>query len=486
MWALTTSPMPRGLETSGVQEGVRNVSSHRLGVVAVLAAAILLPVSAGHAQIPPGANSNFAALPGLSRTQQITAAAIQRVCEQLSRVTQQTSAQMDLSARCGEMVSNSNALQGFGPTGSSLGLTTEGLAAVVSRIAPDEVASQGTGAVELSSKQFQALAGRLASLRAGAPGLSLTGLKLDFGGKSLTADRLLGQPEQGGGASADPVGGGRFGLFATASYAFGDKDGTTREVGFDYDSWSVIAGVDYRLTPNLIIGLAGSYTSSDADLDHVLGSTETKSYGVTLYATYYVGAFYADLFGGYTYNKYDTIRKIVYTGVNREAQGDTHGNQFTVGAGGGYVFQFGALSATPYGRIEYLNLDIDGYTERGATGLDLTVKGQSVESLQTALGATVAYAISVPFGVLQPQVRAEWRHEFMNDSRSVTAKFTNDPFNTFFAIPTNAPDRDYAGVGAGLTALFKHGVSAFVNYETVLGLKDVSHHEFTGGIRVEF
>src|SRR3989442_694365 len=178
------------------QEGVRNVSSHRVGVVAVLAAAILLPVSAGHAQ---GPNSNFAALPGLSRTQQITAAAIQRVCEQLSQVTQQTSAQRDLSARCGEMVSNSNALQGFGPTGSSLGLTTEGLAAVVSRIAPDEVASQGTGAVELSSKQFQALAGRLASLRAGAPGLSLTGLKLDIGGKSLTGDRLL-QPEQGGGA----------------------------------------------------------------------------------------------------------------------------------------------------------------------------------------------------------------------------------------------------------------------------------------------
>src|SRR3989442_6309292 len=181
------------------QEGVRNVSNHRVGVVAVLAAAILLPVSAGHAQIPPGTNSNFAALPGLSRTQQITAAAIQRVCEQLSQVTQQTSAQRDLSARCGEMVSNSNALHGFGPTGSNLGLTTEGLAAVVSRIAPDEVASQGTGAVELSSKQFQALAGRLASLRAGAPGLSLTGLKLDIGGKSLTGDRLL-QPEQGGGA----------------------------------------------------------------------------------------------------------------------------------------------------------------------------------------------------------------------------------------------------------------------------------------------
>src|SRR6266508_2279937 len=161
--------MPRGLEMSGVQEGVRNVSSHRLGVVAVLAAAILLPVSAGHAQIGgPGANSNFAALPGLSRTQQITAAAIQRVCEQLLQVTQQTAAQRDLSARCGEMVSNSNALQGSGPTGSSLGLTAEGLAAVVSRIAPDEVASQGTGAVERSSKQFQALAGRLASLRAGA------------------------------------------------------------------------------------------------------------------------------------------------------------------------------------------------------------------------------------------------------------------------------------------------------------------------------
>jgi outer membrane lipase/esterase len=472
------------------------VSNRRLGVVAVLAAAILLPVSVGHAQsIPPsppsppspgpspGANSNFAALPGLSRTQQITAAAIQRVCEQLTPVTP---AQVDLSQRCSEMVQNSNALQGSGPTSLSLGLSEEGLAAVVSRIAPDEIPSQGTGAVELSSNQFRALAGRLATLRSGAPGISLTSLKLDIGGRSLTADRLLGQPEVGGGASADSPGGGRLGLFATASYAFGDKDGTTREVGFDYDSWGVLTGVDYRLTPSLIIGLAGSYTSSDADLDDTLGSTDTKSYGVTLYGSYYVGSLYVDLFGGYTYNKYDTIRKIVYPGVDREAKGDTNGNQFNVGAGVGYVFYFGGLSATPYGRIEYLNLDIDGYTERGADGLDLTLKGQSVESLQTALGAVVAYAISVPFGVLQPQVRAEWRHEFLNDSRSVTARFTNDPFNTFFAIPTNAPDRDYAAVGAGLTAVFKQGVSAFVNYETIVGLKDVAHHEFTGGIRVEF
>ena len=155
------------------------------------------------------------------------------------------------------------------------------------------------------------------------------------------------------------------------------------------------------------------------------------------------------------------------------------------GAGVGYAFSRGPLTVTPFGRLEYIHLDIDSYNETGAGGLNLTIRSQDIDSLQSALGAQISYAISTPVAVLVPQVRGEWRHEFEDDSRSVTARYTSDPFNTFFTIPTDDPDRDFFAVGVGLSAVFARGIGAFVRYETILGLRDFSHHDVRVGVRFE-
>jgi len=68
----------------------------------------------------------------------------------------------------------------------------------------------------------------------------------------------------------------------------------------------------------------------------------------------------------------------------------------------------------------------------------------------------------------------------------VTAKYAVDPFNTFFVIPTETPDRDYFALAVGASAQFSKGISAFLNYETALGLRSVTAHGFTGGVRFEF
>ena len=141
---------------------------------------------------------------------------------------------------------------------------------------------------------------------------------------------------------------------------------------------------------------------------------------------------------------------------------------------------------TPYVRVEYLHLDVDAYTESGANGLDLKVQKQTVESLLTVLGGRASYAISTPFGVLLPQVRAEWRHEVLDDQRGIKAQFANDPFNVPFLIATDNPDRDYFALGAGIAAALARGISAFVDFETIVGLKNVTNHNFIAGVRFEF
>ena len=43
-------------------------------------------------------------------------------------------------------------------------------------------------------------------------------------------------------------------------------------------------------------------------------------------------------------------------------------------------------------------------------------------------------------GVFGPYFTAYWMHEFENDNPSIISKYVNDPFNTFFVIPTAESD----------------------------------------------
>jgi len=156
------------------------------------------------------------------------------------------------------------------------------------------------------------------------------------------------------------------------------------------------------------------YTHSSADINFNFGETITDSFGLSFYGTYYVGNFYLDGHAGFEWNEYQTERLIVYTTVNRTAEGKPSGQQYTANLGGGYDFRIGPVTLTPYGRAEYVHIDIDSFTETGAIGLNLFIDRQEIDSFQTALGGRAAYAINAPFGVVVPQVSLEWRHEFLN------------------------------------------------------------------------
>ncbi len=435
----------------------------------------------------PGQGGELRLVPGLTPFQFSMATAIDSLCPMLvARSAQLSPVQIDLRDRCTEMRHTANELQGNGATTFSLGLSNAGLADALGAVAPEETSTAGTLSIETGTNQAQAIRGRLHAVRAGASGLSLSGLRIGTDQGVVSAARLFGLTERGGGASADRGPFGRLGVFVNGEYDFGDVDGTDREDGFEFDRFGVTVGADYRFTDRFVLGLALHYSATDADIDLGLGEVDSNGYGVSLYGTYYVGNFFVDGHAGYEYIDYDTTRRIVFATVDRTARGETEGNQYTLNLGVGYEIPVGRVTITPLTRVEYLKLDVDSYREHGAEGLDLAVGKQEVESLVTAVGAQVSMAFSLPFGVLVPQVRAEWRHEFLNDNAAITARYANDPFNTSFAIPSDDPDRDYVAVAAGASTVFQRGVSAFVNYETVLGLRDVTHHAFTAGLRVEF
>ncbi len=122
--------------------------------------------------------------------------------------------------------------------------------------------------------------------------------------------------------------------------------------------------------------------------------------------------------------------------------------------------------------------------------MNLRVRDQNFNSLTTALGGGASYAMSKGFGVLVPQIRAEWIHEFKNDDRLLTATFVNDPRanldgHTLFA-RTDGPDRDYFTILFSLSTVLRGGLQGFVSYERVFELKDITSNIFNGGVRYEF
>lgn len=239
----------------------------------------------------------------------------------------------------------------------------------------------------------------------------------------------------------------------------------------------------------MIGGAAFGYTNTNNDFDQNGGELDQDTYSLSLYASVYSGPMYLDGVVSYAISDTNIDRRISYGSlirpVNRVANGDTESDEWSFSLGAGYEFSSGGWSLSPMARATWSDADIDGYTETGALGLNLAVADQNVKSFETALGADLSYAHSTNFGVVIPQLRLEWAHEFDNDSRGITASYIHDPRNNRFFVRTDSPDRNYYNLGGGLSALFAGGKTMFAEVETVLGKEDYSKYTIRLGGRIE-
>ena len=435
--------------------------------------------------------------PGQSSLQSNTGTGVQGVCPQLGALGgARTTLQDDLFTNCRALVQTGNELNGTGATGFSLGLTNEELNGAIQQVAGEEVVAPRTMASKTFNGQQKNLTTRLAALRAGVKGFSVSGLGFGnfqkFAGVDSADTNSLGSPQRGGGASGDGAGFSlnRLSAFVNGIISIGDKEQTSREDGFDFDSQGVTVGVDYRLLDDLVLGTAFSYSHFDADFKtssvNSGGDSQSDGYVFSLYGTYYLKNFYVEGIGSVGWNDHDSKRNINFGGLNRTAKGDTDSTQYSFSIGVGYDFVANDIDYGPYARLSYLRVDIDSFKESGAQGLNLEVEDQEITSLISALGFRASKKFSWKWGVWFPQIRGEWNYEFENDSKTIKTQYVNDPFNTQLLVKTENPDRDFFRVGFTLANVSQGGTQAYFDYDTMLGFRDISNHIFTIGVRQEF
>src|SRR5262249_4140654 len=316
---------------------------------------------------------------------------------------------------------------------------------------------------------------RLASLRSGARGLSITGLSWSAPADSEAPASALPA------ALADGLTGNRLGLFINGEGSFGKQDTTDREAGFHFHTMGGTVGADYRFTDQFILGGAIGYLETHSDLDADGGEVTAHGLSFSFFGTYYLReVYYIDGIATYGRTWYETERRI--GGASSTARGDPNGNQFALSISGGRNFAVGALTLGPYARLDYTHVEIDSFRERGAGESNVHVKSQDIDSVVTALGGRLSYAISTALGVFLPTLSAEWQHELADDSQQIGASTIG---GVSVNVRTSTPDRDYFRLGAGLVAALRHGTHAFVHYDAIVGRDNFTYHGFTAGIRFE-
>jgi len=419
--------------------------------------------------------SGFSSLPSLTDNERDFASALDAACEALSASVSQSVGEANLEQYCSLLAQADTATQ----------------ISAIQQATPMQVPAQGSSSIEVAMAQSANVYARIVALRGGARGFSVSGLNFQYQGLSIPASALsadLGR--QSGGSAGEENGNlfGKWGVFVNGNISFGDKDASTNTLALDFKTKGLTAGADYRFTDELIAGGAIGFARSDTDFDASRGSIDMSGYSLSAYSTYYHSeTTYFDAIASYGRNSFDNRRRLTAFGtVLSEASGSTDGNQFTLSLGGGYDFNRASMQLSSFARINYVNADIDGYSEDTLTGLELSYGDQNVESLATQFGGQVSYAISTSSGVFIPQARFEWVHEFKDDTRAINAQFLYDPSDTGFQFKTDNPDRNYFNLGLGVSATFAEGKSGFIFYEATLGQENVEQHSISAGVRIDF
>lgn len=237
--------------------------------------------------------------------------------------------------------------------------------------------------------------------------------------------------------------------------------------GYNANLYGGMVGFQGPICTELSAGLGLGYANTHVKRSHDNDST-INMYDGTVYLSYNPSHWYLDAAFSFDFNQYEDKRHISFTGVHRTAKADYVGREYTGLLAGGYRYFKWCTIFTPLASIQYSHLSVNKYHEHGAADLDLHVKEQNYNFLESSLGLKVARPIQTRSGVFVPEIHGLWLYDFYGDSMNLNTTFSGVAAEAG-SFKTKGPGlaRNRGDVGAGVTFISccDLGVEAVYNYE---------------------
>ena len=241
-----------------------------------------------------------------------------------------------------------------------------------------------------------------------------------------------------------------FGYFASQ----GARQAST---GYGAAIYGTMIGYDTPISPETRIGFGVGYARSNIDGRSFSSgsggsSTNFDSLQATIYAGHERGPWFINGDVSLGWNNYSGTRSIVFPGLNRVASASYSGQNYAASVTSGYHFFARGLIITPLAALNFAHVDLGSYTETGAGDVNLRVKSQRYNFLQSSLGVNLALPFAYGERAMVPEVHVKWLHELINPAIGNTVAFTAAG-SPNFAVPGLRAAADTINLGAGLTLL---------------------------------
>ena len=268
-------------------------------------------------------------------------------------------------------------------------------------------------------------------------------------------------------------------IYGRGSFGSVRRDGDRS--GYTFDLGGFDAGIDFKIQPELIVGINAGYSHGDMSFrsdDGDLGSGRVGVYGSYAPAPWRITALL-----DYAYNQFDVTRSIAF--LSRRAKGSYHGNEVDTAVEGGYTIRFGKIELEPLAGLAFTTVQTSSFSEHDAGDVNLDVQDARLNSLRSGLGARASFGFDLSGFRIIPEVYSLWSHDFLHENPQITARFAGAPSGSTFVVYGARPSADYALVGAGISAAVGDRLSFFANYDGDIR-SGLNAHSVTAGVRLQW
>jgi uncharacterized protein YhjY with autotransporter beta-barrel domain/phospholipase/lecithinase/hemolysin len=270
-------------------------------------------------------------------------------------------------------------------------------------------------------------------------------------------------------------------VYGDVAYAGGNRDSQALLSSYNYNSVGGMIGVDYRLSPDLVVGGLFSYAQPNVNLAVQNAHENIDAFQFGGYASYNRANWFADALVAYGRQAISTDRQ----GIIDVIHGSTDANTFSVAARGGYLWDVGALRVGPIGGLSYTNAQIAGYTETGDILLTNIVNRQSLQNLTGSAGVQFRAPVVMNGGLYSPFVNVTAEHDFIGSARTLITTQVTTPLLPVLT-PIDSRSATYGKVAAGLAVAITNSVSANITAVSTFARSDGNDYGISGGVKVAF
>ncbi len=285
-------------------------------------------------------------------------------------------------------------------------------------------------------------------------------------------------------------------LWTAWASAYGGQsrsDGDSNVGSYDrtVGTYGIAGGIDFRLAPDTLIGVAIGAARSDFDLAGGYGSGDSDILQASLYGRQDFGAAYVAGAVAYSWNDISTERFLT-VGGNDRFTADFHAYDIAARAETGYRFALpemglvpGPAGITPFALIQVQSFHTPSYSETADSGpsvFALDYDARTTTSVYTELGAKFDKSIALDSGsALNLRGKIAWGHDSDTDSFA-EASFQNVP-NSGFTVQGADMASDSLLLSAGAEIAFASGFAALAKIDSALSAQAQAYE---GSVRISY